>query len=210
MSRFMIAALLFTSAGHAAVDPLPITPTPISAKEGSTDVKPKLVERELTVPDLPVRIPRLPDQSFTVVDHTVEVVARLQRAAKEVTRLEVWSLDPSVLPTPADEKSDSPPRFHTFRSLGREDLKDAEEIQKLLFSATLAIAQGPDETHECFEPRHGLRIHDQKGFIDVLLCYSCLQGVLYDGNDEKHFSTTNDAEADFDAIFKMLDLKKAD
>jgi hypothetical protein len=34
--------------------------------------------------------------------------------------------------------------------------------------------------------------------------------VLYDGNDEKHFSTTNDAEADFDAIFKMLDLKKAD
>lgn len=209
-ARIIIWVVALAMTGQAAdlITPIAIPTGP--QKEGMPDIRPKMSEEKSTIPALPPYVSVLPEQKFEVADFTVEVVKRLQRAMKEARLLEVWSLDPSVSPTQEKEKKSKPYLFHDFHSIGREELKDKDEVQKLLLSVALSIAKGPDEAYECFDPRHGLRIYDQKGFIDVLLCYSCFKGVLYDGKDELWFSTTKDAEAEFDAIFLKLGLRKAE
>ncbi len=141
--------------------------------------------------------------------NTAEVLARLQRAAKEVRILEVWSLDPSVDSRKEKVKKSALYPFHDNYSIGRAELQGDEAIHKLLLSIIRSIANGPDTNDLCFDPRHGLRIYDQKGFIDVVVCYECLQGVIYDGKNEMWFRTSADAQADFDAVFAQLGLKKA-
>lgn len=209
MRRFNLSVLLLVSAGHAADPSLPITPAPVTSKAVQTVIEPKIPEKKFTLPALPPRVSLLSRQEIQVTHSTAEIVAQLQRAARDVRLVEVWSLDPSVTPDQEKERKSRPYPFHCFHSLGREELKNREEIQKLLHSVMLAIANGPEETNECFEPRHGLRIFHEKGLIDLVLCYSCLQGVLYDGKVERWFSTSGDPEVGFDVLFEKLALKKA-
>ena len=166
-------------------------------------------EKKFTLPALPQQRAIFPNSRSIVTDHTVEVLKRLHRAANEVKRLEILSLDPAL--TPGDERKvlNNPSVFHGFSTLGRAFLNNNDEIQKLLLSVTLSIAHGPAEKYECFDPRHGLRIYEQSGYIDVLLCYSCLQGVIYEEKQEMWFSTNNEAEPYFDSKFTELGLKKA-
>jgi hypothetical protein len=123
--------------------------------------------------------------------------------------LEVWSLDPSIDSTKEKPIKSRLYPFHDNYAIGREELKGDEEIQKLLLAVARSIAKGTDMPNLCFDPRHGLRIYGPKGFIDVVICYECLQGVIYEGKEETWFYTSADAEADFDAVFAQLGLKKA-
>lgn len=201
------AALFLPSAtGWAKAEP----PAPGAVAESLTEVGPRAPQREFKVPELPRSIPRLRDHPLPVEVDTVKVLRRLQRAADEVRRIEVWSLDPSISPDQEKTHRSRPYRFHEFHSIGREEMKDKDAAQKLLFAVTLAIANGPDEPMECFEPRHGLRIHGPAGFIDLVLCYQCLQGELIDGKSTLGFSTSRQAEREFDAAFRQLGLRKAD
>lgn len=185
-------------------------PTHGAVAESLTEVGPRVLPTEFKVPELPRRIPRLRDPQLPVEVDTVKVLRRLQRAADEVRLVEVWSLDPSISPEQEKSNRSRPYRFHEFHSIGREEMKDKAAVQKLLFAVTLAIANGPDESMECFEPRHGLRIHGPAGFIDLVLCYECLQGELVEGKSTLCFSTSRQAEREFDAAFRQLGLRKAD
>jgi hypothetical protein len=172
-------------------------------------VIPKVPQKPFAVPAIPRPPPVLSSPSFPTPE-TLEAAIRLNAAAKDVRLLEVWSLDPD--PTAGDDKNHPSRlvRFHDFRTIGREELKTPEDVQKLLHAVILAIVDGPAEASECFVPRHGLRIHGQKGFIDVVLCYQCEQGALHAGADDIWFTTTKEAEPAFDAVFARLGLRKAE
>ena len=190
---------------------LPATiPAPSPAHDAMPVVQPKIAERKFSIPDLSQQVPVFRIQKVEAIDDTREVLLRLQRAAKECRIMEVWALDPSISPEREKENKSRPYPFHDFHALGREELKDEEAIHKLLLSIILSIGNAPKETYECFDPRHGLRIYGQKGYIDVLLCYTCLHGAIYEGEKVMWFDTAADAQADFDAVFAKLGLKKAD
>lgn len=206
----LIAAMLAKLAWGASDLPSVALPA-VTLKDAKQPRAPAIPEKKLILPALPATVSGLSPQEPVETYSVIEVLKRIQRAAMEVRRVEVWSLDPSVAPSREIKKAHTQSIvFHDFHVLGREVLKDQEAGQKLLLSVALAISKGPDETYECFEPRHGLRIYNQKGFIDLALCFSCLNGVIYEGNEEHSFSTTADAEKDFDELFGLLGLKKAE
>lgn len=212
ITRFI--AMMVTSAwlplvGYMAVDPAQVPPPPVATKEPKISVTPKVDDKSRPVV-FSAPWPLLSRQLPKYVDRADDVIERIHRALKEIRLLELWSLDPSVLPEQEKLNPSRPYRFHEFHSIGREELKGADAMQKLLLSVTRSISLRPSETYDCFVPRHGLRIYDQKGFIDVLLCYSCLQGIIYEGNEATMFATAAEAEADFDAVFSKLNLRKAD
>lgn len=164
-------------------------------------------------PEFKLPPPTLPATRFDlleIADDRKVVAERLMQIAKEIRVCEVWSLDPNVTIDPETPPTRIGERFHDFQVIARKELKATEDIQSLLFAVTLAIAQGPEETGDCFAPRHGLRLHTKQGFLDVVLCYQCLNGRLFDGENQFYFSTSKEPETEFDAIFTKLGLKKAD
>ena len=206
----LLGLLQFQVALAASEIPLP-TPPAVTAKEIILRKKPVIPERQTTIYALAKRQPLiLRDFPSSYVDHTVDVIARLQRAAKNVRSVELWSLDPAVRVDEKEITKAPSVHFHQNHPLGHKELKDDETIQRLILAVALSIANGPEETEECFDPRHGLRIHEQNAEIDLVICYTCHQGVLYEGKDEMWFATTNEAEKEFDALFTKLGLKKAD
>jgi hypothetical protein len=177
-------------------------------KPESVSVNPKVPEKQFTVPAIPEPFPTLPEQVIVANDDPLKAASRLHLAAKEVRLLEVFSLDPVI-----EDKKPAKGRlhpFHDFTTLGREELKNKDAIQDLLHAVILSIINGPEEAYDCFQPRHGLRIYDKKGFIDVVICYECLQGRIHAGDEIIWFSTNKDAEPMFDSIFAKLGLRKAD
>ncbi len=129
---------------------------------------------------------------------------------KAVRLIEVWSIDPSV-----DAKKSVPVSarlhpFHGFHVIGREEIRNKTEIAELLHAIIMSIAEAPEESADCFTPRHGLRVHEAKGFVDLLLCYSCANGQIFELEEEGWFLTGKAAEAKFDALFEKLKLRKAD
>jgi hypothetical protein len=134
---------------------------PAKKPEGPS-VAPKVPERQFVVPAI-----RAPDATRPkpVTDlgtrSNADVASRLSLVIKEVRRLEIRSLDPN--PAVEGEPGKGLGSFHDFRTIGRKELGNKEAIHDLLHSVVLAIARGPEETYECFEPRHGLRIYTAKG-----------------------------------------------
>ena len=129
---------------------------------------------------------------------------------QDVRLVEVWSIDPAVDAEKMTPISVRLHPFHGFHVIGREEIKNKAEIMELLHAVVMSIATAPEESADCFVPRHGLRIYEAKGFVDLLLCYSCENGLIIEGKEEGWFATSKAAETKFDAVFKKLNLRKAD
>ena len=156
------------------------------------------------------------------------------RLERHLTRLEV---DPIVrralLDTPGRteiltlhperaEHEDGGPKkgaklFYGYRILGSraldqskvEQRKTADRLQALIRASVLAH---PDTTvADCFEPRHGLRIHSAAGKIDIVICFACWQGHAYkDGKEiERTVYLKNYFEPQFSKVCRDLGLKVA-
>lgn len=209
-SRFwgIVSLLLFVKGAQLWAEPAALnSQTGVEILE----VKPKHAGREFSVPKIPVSPPQIQQWPLSVKDDTPAMLQRLRQFMSNVRLLEVWSLDPNI----ADPDKVKPAYarlypFHGYHVIGREELKNKEEIRDLLFSVVLSIADSTEETAECFVPRHGLRIYDDKGFLDLVICYTCGSGRLYEGKEEGWFATAKNAEADFDEVFRKLKLRKAD
>jgi hypothetical protein len=179
-------------------------------KTDPLSVSPKVPEKSFSVPAIPSPPPPVLRQWTLPIAEPLEAAILLQAAAKDVRLLELWSLDPNFTGEDDKEHPGRLFRFHGFRTIGREELKKPEDVQKLLHAVILAITHGPEEASECFTPRHGLRIHGQKGFIDVIVCYECEQGSVHSGDKEIWFTTNKDAVLVLDLFFEKLGLHKAE
>lgn len=170
----------------------------------------KQTETEFKAPVIPQSHPTLDWPAIKVEDDTEATMLRLQRAMKSVRLIEVWSVDPRVDAKNAVPVSARLHPFHGFHVIGREEIRNKAEIAELLHAIIMSIAEAPEESADCFAPRHGLRIYEDKGFFDLLLCYSCASGQIFEAKEAGWFATGKAAEAKFDAVFKRLKLRKAD
>ena len=104
--------------------------------------------------------------------------ARMLAAAE--SWLEVYSLDPSDGEYLEPTKPLDGPRFHRVKVLGSTRVQDAATrlaIVREVFKNfhpdkkdMLSFGMGPAY---CFEPRHGVRVVDGAGTIDLVICYEC-------------------------------------
>jgi hypothetical protein len=93
-------------------------------------------------------------------------------AAKE---FELYSLDPNSL-----EKSGS--KFHGWNVLGSTLLK-AEDAVKARNAVEKGRKDSNGDVAGCFSPRHGIRIVQEKVVYDLVICFACLSGMVYEGEE---------------------------
>lgn len=179
-------------------------------KTEGISIAPKVSEKQFTVPAIPKPLSTTRVPVLETNNGNVDAATRLNLAMKEIRRLEIRSLDPKAMIEEQQGKGSGLGSFHDFRTIGRKELRNEVAIQDLLHAVVLAIAAGPEETYECFMPRHGLRIYTRNQVIDVVICYECLNGILYVGEEVIWFSTSKEAEPAFDSVFAKLGLHKAE
>ncbi len=173
-------------------------------------IQPKQPEAEFNVPVIPRPQPKIDQPAISIEDDTDATLQRIQRAIKEVNLIEVWSIDPAIDTEKTVPISARLRPFHGFHVIGREEIRKRDEMNELLHEVFMSIATAPEESADCFAPRHGLRIYHKNGVIDLLLCYSCENGRIFEAKEEGWFATSKAAEAKFDAVFKKLNMRKAD
>jgi hypothetical protein len=93
---------------------------------------------------------------------------------------------------------------------GRARTRKKEEVEQLMIALQKSIREAPEETYECFEPRHALRTNIGKKKVEIVLCFECLQGIIRVDKDVTQFPMTAEAEKAFDEVFSRNGLKKAE
>jgi hypothetical protein len=99
------------------------------------------------------------------------------------------SLEPTWL-TPEEKKNDKRQTFHRRPMLGQTEIKDPELKRKLV----AALYAAADEYRKpgvdwaipgCFNPRHGIKATAGTNWVELVICFQCVQVVEYrnDGED---------------------------
>src|SRR5262249_1450058 len=130
VTRLGLSALLVGTMRSAEDKPSIIPPLPASTAKEAVLVPPHIPHSEFKLGPIKIEPAPLLGYPVEVADYTFEVVARLGRAADEVQRVEIWSLDPSGLPNETADGENRLNVFHRRRSLGHKELRDQEAIQK--------------------------------------------------------------------------------
>jgi hypothetical protein len=138
-----------------------------------------------------------------VVLEPADVVRIFDTAVAGVSEFEIISLDPARFKE-GDDAIDG------ATITGRSRTKKKEEIERMMTALRKSIHEAPDETYECFEPRHALRTRIGSQDIEIVLCFECLQGIIRVGKDVTQFPMSIYAERTFDEIFAHNGLKKAE
>ena len=102
-----------------------------------------------------------------------EEVAKALRSPEKVI---LYSLEPVEQPSAKDET------FHRFKVLGQVEL-DREQAAVAGGEFQRAVDAWDQVLAACFEPRQGLRITAGGRTYDLLLCYSCHQLYVYEGDN---------------------------
>ena len=103
------------------------------------------------------------------------------RAVTADSKLVLYSLTPSEGPARIDDAS----VFRAYPILGQTVLSGSTDRVLVADSLRLA-ARGAWDRAACFNPRHGIRATDSSGTYDILLCFECIQAVVFfpDGHEE--------------------------
>lgn len=104
----------------------------------------------------------------------------------QVTKMTLYSLYPRDSGNLAkhlekgEERIKKLPLFHDYPILGLVVLDNAEEAQHWTDFLRDQIVPGGEFACD-FMPRHGFRLSTAQGEVDILMCFSCDQLVLFDG-----------------------------
>ncbi|MBI5426635.1 MAG: hypothetical protein HZA32_21375 [Opitutae bacterium] len=138
-----------------------------------------------------------------VVLEPADVLRIFDAAVAGVSEFEIISLDPARF-----KEGDAAIDGATIT--GRSRTQKKEEIERMVAALRKSIREAPEETYECFEPRHALRAQIKGRHVEIVLCFECLQGIIRVDKDVTQFPMTADAEKAFDEIFAQNGLKKAE
>ena len=100
-----------------------------------------------------------------------------------------------------DGKIENAEEFHGYSVLGKTEIKD-EDFQGLIKRAFLDSLLGGKEAAKCFNPRHGLRISDDKTSVDLVICFECKNFVSYVEGQQGEGEISNSAEILYNQILK--------
>lgn len=133
-------------------------------------------------------------------DDSAAVAAEKQAAREEfstkllqlkVTRL--YRVDPDPRRTDAHAQAE---RFYNRVVIGSAAPSDASSAETITRSMRAIVAAPDDGANACFTPRHGLTLTDGTSTYHVLMCFECLNYVVFtsDGTDVYRDSFTAEHE----------------
>jgi hypothetical protein len=89
-------------------------------------------------------------------------------------QFELLSLDPSRF-----EKRRPKEEFHCWRILGSMTVKDRESQNELVTALKKCVVESKRLVAGCFNPRHGIRVIQDGKTYDLVICFECLQVLVY-------------------------------
>jgi hypothetical protein len=98
--------------------------------------------------------------------------------------------------------------FHEHPVLGKTDIASAADRRAILAAVKQGIAQSNGTIAECFWPRHGLRLVQNGGQSDYVICFECLQVYEYTDGQWTHKPTTKYATGLLDEQLEKADIPK--
>jgi hypothetical protein len=111
------------------------------------------------------KVKRLPDA----------VVAALDKAE----RIEVFALDPNRIPPGSTTRGGH--AIQGYRVTGRATLTDAGARKDLVAALRKSVADSDGSIARCFNPRHGLRVGEGDGAVELVICFECLHLYAFVG-----------------------------
>ena len=135
------------------------------------------------------------------------IATAIEKLGDAPSRIVLYSLNPS---NNHSEDLNTDAVFHGYDILGRSDISDRAEQQRLL----VALARGAREKKDaviglCFIPRHGLHIERDGLSIDFTICFHCLQVEARGFDNIGSFPITKSPEPTFDESIQRHHLKAA-
>lgn len=97
-----------------------------------------------------------------------------------------------------DSKSDV---FHGHRILGRVEVRDPATRDRLVHALRGGVESVLSSRNRCFNPRHGLRVASAGKVVDLLICFECRMGIVWDENGRgADWTTDRSPQATFDQV----------
>ncbi len=90
--------------------------------------------------------------------------------------------------------------FHGYRVIGRMEVNNSSEKQKLLRAVDDGIARSSPSLPACFSPRHGIHAVAGSQSVDLVICFHCEQFEIYWGKSNKLSGISNAPQGTFDHI----------
>lgn len=96
--------------------------------------------------------------------------------------------------------------FHHYEILGSVVLNDLEtrQVASSLWWTTSGISL---LSYRCFEPRHGIRVHEGGHIYDLLICFHCGHIIVYANSDAAQQCEIRDDGAIFNEILKRHNVR---
>ena len=93
---------------------------------------------------------------------------------KSPTALTLYAVDFRDEENPDEPKNDGKERLVNYLVLGKVEVRDTAKRESIMGAIKQALRE-PAEPAKCFDPRHGLKIVDEKGVTEMVICFECFQ-----------------------------------
>jgi hypothetical protein len=112
--------------------------------------------------------------SVKAADLTNKIPEAVRTALENAERFELLSLNPNAQPNQRPNE-----QFHGWRILGSTVVKDAETRNDLVTALKKGVEENKGMAANCFNPRHGIRVSRDGNTNDLVICFECLQVLVY-------------------------------
>lgn len=130
---------------------------------------------------------------------------KVERLFDKAETLELYSLNPDL--GPGEGGRPLTDGFHGWQVLGQTEVKEQADRKRLADALRLAAEDNFGMAAACFNPRHGLRLKQGDATIDLVICFQCLQVLVYEKDKKREaFLTTHGPQPAFDAMLTKADI----
>jgi len=104
---------------------------------------------------------------------------KVLRCLREHQEMTLYSLDPTLR---AEDPAAGAKRFHQCDVLGAVNITSPETRRFVAHTIDDAVASWDGHPcNNCFHPRHGLRISNERATYDLVICFECQRIEIYSG-----------------------------
>jgi len=117
---------------------------------------------------------------------------------ENASNFELYRLDPSPTTFNVNDKQS----FHGWKILGKTAVK-GEDVKAIWAAVKKGIKDSDGKVAACFNPRHGIRIVQDKKTYDFVICFECLTANIYKDDVEiGQYLTTNSPAAVLNRVLR--------
>ena len=118
--------------------------------------------------------PNVTTESALELTEKEEVSRKLPDFPKSPSALTLYAVDFRDEEKTNGPKNDGKERLVNYLVLDKVEVRDTAKRESIMGAIKKALRE-PAEPAKCFDPRHGLKIVDEKGVTEMVICFECFQ-----------------------------------